>query len=659
MATWAKWLLGVFGVLVLVVVVLVVVFDWNWLRQPASNFASKAMGRDIEIGNVEGQWRLTPRVTIRDVHIANVDWAKDPEMIAADEISFVIDLKQLLRGRTVLPELTLVKPKVVLEKDKQGRSNWNFAARQAADTVAPDERSEMPLIGHLRIEDGRLIYRDPKAGLDIDGQISSAEGTGGEKGEGSINFKGTGKLQGEAFKISMQGGSLLSLREETDKPYPLTIDVDAVGSHAKVSGTLKDPIKFDGLDLKVALKGPDLSRLTKITGVPFPITPDYDLTAKALERDGNVWTFRGVDGTMGHSDLHGDIKYDARKDRPYIEANLNSKVLDYRDVGTLIGVDPEKIAAEKKAAEQAAENKKQNPSAVETVPPKVLPDAPLSVAQVRNVDAKVHFKGDKVEAPNVPLSGVEMNLTLDHGLLKLEPLDVGIAGGTTSSFIRIDARKEQVETDYDIALRGYRLEHFLDEAGLKDKGEGRIDGRIKLNGVGDTVAKSLATANGQIRLVMDDGQVSNLGLEIAGLDVAESAEFLAKGDQKVPIRCFVSDFQVKDGAVWPQLFVFDTTDTLLTADGGFNLKDESLNLRISAHPKDTSPVALRTPITIKGYFAKPSIGVDKGPLVAKAGAAVALGALLTPLASILAFIDPGLAKDSDCNALLQQTGITQ
>ena len=37
-----------------------------------------------------------------------------------------------------------------------------------------------------------------------------------------------------------------------------------------------------------------------------------------------------------------------------------------------------------------------------------------------------------------------------------------------------------------------------------------------------------------------------------------------------------------------------------------------------------------------------------------AGGALALGVLLTPVAAMLAFVDPGLAKDADCTALLAQ-----
>jgi hypothetical protein len=49
---------------------------------------------------------------------------------------------------------------------------------------------------------------------------------------------------------------------------------------------------------------------------------------------------------------------------------------------------------------------------------------------------------------------------------------------------------------------------------------------------------------------------------------------------------------------------------------------------------------------------KPQIGVDVGKTVKQGAVATALGAALTPLAAIIAFVDPGLAKDENCAALL-------
>jgi hypothetical protein len=63
---------------------------------------------------------------------------------------------------------------------------------------------------------------------------------------------------------------------------------------------------------------------------------------------------------------------------------------------------------------------------------------------------------------------------------------------------------------------------------------------------------------------------------------------------------------------------------------------------------------VRSPIAVRGTLLKPAVGLNTGNAIGQGGAAVGLGALLGPLGAVLAFIDPGLAKDADCGALLAQ-----
>lgn len=650
------WVLGGIGLLVAVLVVGAALFDWNWLRNPAQNFITAATGRQTVInGRVGGEWSLTPRFVIEDFHMANADWAREKELLSFERAEIVVDLRQLLRGRTVLPEIRLVKPQIALERRADGAGNWTLGLAVAKDVAAPEDRTDMPLIGRLRIEDGRFLYRDEKAGVDIDAEVATVFGANNE-GRDRVRLGGRGTMHGEPFRLRLTGGSLLSLREN-DEPYPLTIELTVGQTQGRISGTLADPIRFEGLDLEVALNGPDLGKLQVMTGVPLPMTPPYDLKGR-LYRDGAIWRIENMAGRVGNSDLGGLIRIDTGRERLYLEADLRSKSLDYRDIGPLIGLKPEaerapNIAAASASEKQAAASKPASPAA-NALPPRVLPDAPLAVEQLRQVDARVKFHGDKIEAPNTPLSGVDLDLALENSVLHLRPLKLGVAGGLVDADIRIDARSNVVLTHYDVKLSRFRLERFLDSAGLKDTGSGRIDGRIRLTGYGDTVQKSLGSANGDIRLHMNGGTLSNLAMELVGLDVAEAARFWAGGDRTIPLRCFAADFNVESGMMTPRLFVLDTSDTTVTAEGRISLTEELLGLKIKAHPKDPSLLSARTPINITGAFSRPSISLDAGALAARTAGAVALGLLLTPLASILAFIEPGLESDSDCVALLKQ-----
>jgi uncharacterized protein involved in outer membrane biogenesis len=634
------WLLGTFAGLALCLAVLIALFDWNWLRAPFVSAGASGSGRSFAIDHIQGEWAWRPHFRIDGVKLGGVD-AAAKDLFAAERVEFVVDLPALLRGRLELPEVKLVKPRIALERFAGGKSNWTFGARIAADVALPDKRSDMPLIGRISIEDGQLTYRDPEAGIDVAGEIGAAAGDGGD-GVGDVEFHGQGTLQGEKFTLRLKGGSLLALREGT-APYPVTADIALGATRAHVAGTLADPIRFEGLELDVRLRGPNLNMLTKVTGVPLPHTPAYDLTGR-LDRQAAVWTFEKMTGRMGHSDLAGRIRIDAGGPRLFVDADLASKILDYRDVGALIGIpqEPELPAGAVR------------PAAKPTGPLRVLPDAPLMVDEIRRVDARVKFKGDKVAAPNMPLDAVELTLELRDGVLTMKPLALGIAGGRAVATVEIDARQAAVRTDFDAKLSGFRLERFFAAIGFPGAGQGRIDGQVRLVGTGDNVRRALATANGNLGLSMNGGSMSNLALEIAGLDVAQSLGFLLGGDKTTPIRCLVGDVVVANGIMSSRLFLLDTVDTALTVDGEANLDKETLNLRLLAHPKDTSLFSVRAPIRIGGYFAAPAVGIDGAPVGARIAGAIALGVLLTPLAAVLAFIDPSLTTDSDCAKLLAE-----
>lgn len=171
--------------------------------------------------------------------------------------------------------------------------------------------------------------------------------------------------------------------------------------------------------------------------------------------------------------------------------------------------------------------------------------------------------------------------------------------------------------------------------------------------------KSLGSANGEVKLTIDKGTLSDLAASGIGLDVARVLGIVIGGDKPVPLNCFVADFGVERGIMTPRVFVLDTQRSTVTADGSISLRDEQLGLSMLAYPKEPTLLSARTPITINGPLSQPEIGIAPVPVAARAAGAVALGVLLTPLASILAFIEPGLEQDSDCVALLEQAGRRQ
>jgi AsmA protein len=125
------------------------------------------------------------------------------------------------------------------------------------------------------------------------------------------------------------------------------------------------------------------------------------------------------------------------------------------------------------------------------------------------------------------------------------------------------------------------------------------------------------------------------------------ARLTLTGDKQVKLRCAVANFGVKKGLMLAHTLEFDTEVTTLLGSGTIDLAQEKLDLTFTQKTKNTSPLALRSPIYLGGNFAKPVLAVDPGRVAVRALGALVLSAV-NPLLILLPLIDAGPGKDSDC-----------
>jgi hypothetical protein len=141
--------------------------------------------------------------------------------------------------------------------------------------------------------------------------------------------------------------------------------------------------------------------------------------------------------------------------------------------------------------------------------------------------------------------------------------------------------------------------------------------------------------------------------ELLGVDVIRGLGLvLAKDQSQTGVRCAVADFQARHGVLIASSLVLDTDPVLATGRGSIDLRSETLDLSLQGHPKRFQLIRVSAPITLTGHLKSPKLGVKAGSLPVQAAAAVALGAVLSPLAAVLPFVDPGLAKNADCESLV-------
>jgi uncharacterized protein involved in outer membrane biogenesis len=621
---------------VLIIVLGCMLFDWNWLKGPIEREVSAETGRVFRInGNLAVYLSRYPRVTADDLTLGNLPGAHDPDMASIKRLEFRVKLSDLLRGRIVLPEMTVSEPRLLLEKNARGDSNWRF------NGVDPDS-IRWPVIQRLAIDAGTLIYRNPATRTDVTVALRSGDPTADAQ-IAPVLIDGNGRYTGNPFVVTGRIESPLALKD-SDKPYRIDLFARAGDTRATADGVLIGPLQMQGFDLKFGLSGPDMALLYPLMGVATPNTPPYRLLGR-LTRTGKTWHYDHFTGMVGDSDLGGDASVDTAGKRPFLRADLVSKRLDFDDLGGFVGAPPQTGAGETASEAQKLQAAELHASS------RVLPDDQYHLDKLRNMDADVKLRAQRINAPSLPLEAMTAHLFVDDGVVRLDPLNFQAAGGEINSRIRMDARHDIIASTANIRLRGLKLPELFPNAKLTETSIGRLGGNLDLAGNGNSVARMLATSNGNIGLTMGTGRISNLLLEYAGIDIEESLKFLIGGDKTVPIRCGFGDFGVKQGVMTSRQLVFDTTDTIITGEGTIDLRDERLNLTLKPLPKDHSIFSLRSPLLLTGTFKDPSFRPDMKRVTLRGIAAAALAALAPP-AALIPLFETGPGKDADCSAVV-------
>jgi len=630
------WIIGIFFALWLILFIT----KGRFLKHPFERIVSSRLERPVRVG---GDFQLyfdpvTIKFRARQMVIANTRWASRPAFFRADLIdSRIAPLSLLFGDRYRLRWLELRNAAVDLEWSRDGRSNtWTFG-----DPRRKGEPLDLPLIRRAALTGTTLRYRDPRMQLaaDLGFETVKAQDT---RFASDVRFSGAGTMRGRPF--TLRGGLLSPDEMVTGGRNQLALHAQAGATVLEVSGTLPGATEIEGADLRLVTHGPNLARLFDFLGVAIPETRAYRFTSALTKVDGE-WRFTHLKGRFGDSDLAGRMTVSQPDDRLLLKAALATRSLDIVDVGPFIGYDPERLAQQGKAG------------VIQTVDgaPRVLPDAPLRVEALRNFDARLRYDIGRIRADNVPLSNIGLTLSLDRSLLTLSPLTFDMSGGHVSSDISINARTQPVRTSYDIRLSPTPMGKLLARWGVEESGTtGTIKARVRMTGLGNTLHDSLSASNGRIAVILPAGSMWARNVQLSELDIGT---FITKMFQKklkdpVEINCGLIAFTVRDGVAAADPIIIDTRKNVMLGRGGFSFRNESLDLAFRADGKKFSLFSGQSPIGINGTFARPGIDVISPELVARGGAAAALGIAATPLASVLAFVDVGDAKSAACGPVL-------
>lgn len=644
------WVVGLLIAIPAIALVILLNYDWNKARPWLNARTSDAIGRPFSInGDLSLTWEKQvtgkaatwrdhipwPHLVARDVHVSNPEGMPARDTASVEALSFSLNPFALLHHTIQVPVLQFKSPAVDLLRKPDGSNNWTFHHKEKPSPWTLDLERIVFTKGVVHLADAL-----EKADVTADIDTLDNDPTYG------VSWKLRGTFKDAPVTGGGKAGAVLSLKNQ-DTPFPIKAEFHSGATHVSAEGTVTKPARLAAVDLKLKLGAPSMARLYNFTGVLLPETPAFTTEGRligTLDDKSSRWTYDKFKGKVGGSDIAGHLEFQTGKPRGMLSGNVVSRVLRFSDLGPVIGADSNASKAARGVAPVQP-------------PGKVLPVEKFRTDRWKTVDADVKYSAEQIiRDKELPITKLSTHLVMKAGVLTLNPLNFSVAGGNMVSNIKLDGSgregKDAIKATAKVTARHLQIKQLFPTIEKMQATVGEVNGDAQLSATGSSVATLLASSNGEIKTLINQGSVSKLLLEEMGLNVGNIILTKLFGDKPVRLNCMATDFAVTNGLMQTRTFVVDTDEAVITADGTINLSDEQLNLTLRPETKSLRIFSLRAPLHVTGPFNAPKVGIDKGVVALKAGGAIALATIAAPIAALVPLVNAGPGENSACGQLL-------
>ncbi|TAL00805.1 MAG: AsmA family protein [Rhodospirillaceae bacterium] len=604
---------AVIAVLVIGLGIFLATFDVGKYKGLIEEQAKAATGRDVTIGTVRMALSLTPTVLVEDVTLANAPWGSRPQMVTVKKLEARAALLPLLSGHIDIGKISVSDADVLLEVNKQGVANWEFAGA-SKDATAPQNPSGAQSalsVGAVEVTNLKLGYKDEKGGADseidlkslvahISGPIQNLNITHVDLADLAVSHKdGATAIDASVGKVALD-----STGKITDFGFKQLDVADVKVTGKTASGPIDAAVSKLSLDEKGALdlaatyNGQDLKAKGTIAA-PAALKGGITAVPAKLALEGF-----GLKGDV-------DLTVEAGKTPPAIKGSVTIPELD-------LGKFTKGGGTDSKAAGHAA-----------PASGRVFSDEPLPWTVLNEVDANVKVAIASLKLPGgQTVENVVLPIDLAHGRLTVKDANVAMFGGTADADVTANAADKTFATK--LVVKGLTAEALAKAFKVTDLvTNGPLDINVDVHGAGASPHALASTLSGSAIAGMGESRIRNEALNFIGADmvmqVLNAVNPMGNRDPYTVSRCAVVNFQIAGGIANTQNGIALVTDKMnLVASGKLDLGQERIDMTVK--PTATSGLGLGlgklvSAIRLNGPMTKPNVGLDS------AGSAKAIGSI--------------------------------
>jgi AsmA protein len=643
--------LGLLCLLLGAVAFLVVAAPVELLRDRLIGEVKARTGRELVVSGSTSLLLLPrPAISLADVTLSAPPGMEGGPTLFVQALEAELSLASLLTGQAGIRRLVLLRPKIELKVDTQGRRSWDFAAAPSsrASAASGDERSPLlrvaapatpvppaqPTGGNLAsmleklaplslgLREGSLHYADERSGttqdltaLEID--VVLDEGAGPMQGNGSLMWRG------ETVTVAGDVASLRALLEE--RATRLSLKLAGRPIEARYDGKIE---VGSGLALQgnLDLKSPSLQALGAwADNKPMAATRNegaLTLSSTITGESGRV-ALADLTGTLGASSLRGDLTIEARPARPYVTGRLKLSELDLgsilirpgsnADPGSAFSDRPAQPAATQKGSQVRGFTKRAGggPDWSDDV----IDPTPLTLA-----DADLTLAADRLVFKDVKTGPVRLALALADSVARLTMQEMQLYEGRGRGVATLDGRGQVPAISVNMLLDGISAQPLLRDALGFEWLEGRSTLTVALTGQGASERQIVSTLGGKIDLATTGGTIDaiDVGKILRSIGEGRFAGLRIAQGEKTPFSELAGSFTIANGIADNQDLRLVSPNLRVSGAGNFNLPARTLDYTV--RPKVASLNAstdravinlsnVEVPVHIDGPWDKPNFSL--------------------------------------------------
>ncbi|KHA63393.1 asmA family protein [Sphingomonas sp. Ant20] len=594
------------GVVVLGLIVLAA-FPWGSLKGVIQRQLTARFGRPVTIGGIErvDTFGFSPTIRITDVRIPQAEWAGTGDFVRLREAAATFSGLALLKGAFGPRDVKARGLRLVLVRDRNGRTNWERPGKPKGGGSSTD-------LDGLTISDSVIAYRDDKQDRFVTARFTSDPVYG-------IRAAGNGTIRGAAVRIAVAGPSVARFQ---GKPWPFTASIDGDALSITAKGQMDHPLDTDAMELDVTARATDLKLIDAVIEAGLFRTQPVSFSAH-VRHDQPKWTVTQLKGVVGRSDFTGHVSVDKQAGRSKVDGAIVSRQFDFGD-----------LASDEGKAKGAALER--------AIGPRLVPNTRIDIGKIDTTDARMAFRIKRIVSAKgaSPILSARGVLAIDHQLLTLSDLDARLPHGRVEGKLTVDQRGDRKVPMVDINLR-LRGSSVQDLAGGGGEFSGNVSARARLRGPGTTIRAAVGNANGTIGFVARDGQLPQGIAAALGFDAARA--LLAKDGERAGLRCVVLKLDVTRGHGRIDPMIVDTTASLLRGQGSVVFPGETLNIRLTGTPKQHALLRLPGSAYMTGTIERPAVTI---PPEVKS-----VGNIFKAIGRAITGKQGPTARDADCSGL--------